>query len=150
MTVRVNGRLWRNGAAASGYVAIDREWRTGDVVDVGLPMSLRVETLPGAADMVAFVYGPVVLAGQLGRQGLLDGSQIIVNERESGTMLNATVEIPVLAADAATLTKRIVQDAHDPLTFRTAGIGRPRDVELVPFYRLAHARYTLYWKLVAP
>ena len=50
MAVRVNGRPWNAGAAASGYAAIDREWRNGDRVDVSLPMALRAEPLPGASD----------------------------------------------------------------------------------------------------
>jgi DUF1680 family protein len=148
MTVHVNGRRWNGAAAAGGYVAIDREWRTGDRVEVRLPMTLRAEPLPGTTDMVAFVYGPIVLAGRFGQDGLAPGSQIIVNERESGSMLKADIEIPVLAGDIATLTTRVRQDARDRLTFRTAGIGRPRDVELAPYYRLAHERYNLYWKVV--
>ncbi len=147
MAVRVNGRRWPGTVTASGYVAIEREWRSGDVVDVRLPMALRVEPLPGSEGVVAFLYGPLVLAGRLGREGLSPGSQIIVNERESGRMLNAAVEIPVLAGDAAALTPRMRQDRRDPLTFRTAGLGRPRDVELAPYYRLAHERYNLYWIL---
>jgi DUF1680 family protein len=148
MAVRVNGRRWNAGAGANGYVAIDREWRQGDRVQVRLPMTLRAELLPGTTDMVAFVFGPIVLAGRFGREGLAPGNQIIVNERESGSMLKADVEIPVLAGDVATLTKRIRRDPHAPLTFRTAGVGRPRDVELAPWFRLAHERYNLYWKVV--
>ncbi len=64
-------------------------------------------------------------------------------------MLNVDVDVPVLAGHPATLSEHLVQDARDPLTFRTAGIGRPRDVELAPFYRLAHERYNLYWKVIA-
>ena len=63
-------------------------------------------------------------------------------------MLNANVEIPVLAGDASTLTKRIRQDAHRPADVPNAGAGRPSDVELAPYYRLAHERYNLYWKVV--
>lgn len=148
MTVRVNGRRSRLAASPNGYVGIEREWRTGDVVDVRLPMTLRAEALPGAANLVAFAYGPIVLAGRLGHEGLAPGSQTIVNERESGNMLNAAIDIPVLVGDVDTITKRLVQDARDRLTFRTAGIGKPRDVELAPFYRLAHERYNLYWKVV--
>lgn len=148
MTVRVNGRPWRRPVGAAGYVEIDREWRTGDVVDVGLPMTLRAEPLPGTTDLVALVYGPIVLAGRLGRQGLTAGNQIIVNERESGTMLNAAVEVPAFAADrATTVLKQIRRDTHAALTFRTERIGDPRDVELMPYYRLAHERYNLYWRM---
>jgi DUF1680 family protein len=123
MTVRVNGRV--TGAVnASGYVAIDREWRNGDRVDVSLPMALRAEPLPGSSDHIAFVRGPIVLAGRFGREGLAPGNQIIVNERESGSMLNASVQIPTLRS-------------AEP----------PKDVELAPFYALAHERYNLYWKV---
>lgn len=148
MRMRVNGRRWNLFAAANGYVGIEREWRTGDLVEVQLPMTLRTEPLPGTNDVLAFVYGPIVLAGRLGREGLAPGNQIIVNERESGTMLNAAVEIPVLVGDRAKLPNRIRQDSRDPLTFRTSGIGRHRDVELAPFYRLARERYNLYWIVV--
>jgi hypothetical protein len=34
-----------------------------------------------------------------------------------------------------------------PLTFATQGIGQPADVTLVPFYRLHHQRYSVYWQL---
>jgi DUF1680 family protein len=148
MSVHVNGHRRNGEAAANGYVEIEREWRTGDLVEIQLPMTLRTEPLPGTNDVLAFVYGPIVLAGRLGRQGLSPGNQIIVNERESGTMLNAAVEIPVLVGDRAKLPNRIRQDSHDPLIFRTSGVGRPRDVELAPFYRLAHERYNLYWTVV--
>jgi len=148
MTVRVNGRPSGSRADRTGYVPIDREWRSGDRVDIALPMTLRTETLRGTTDTVAFVYGPVVLAGRLGRDGLAPGNQIIVNERESGTMLNAVVDVPVLSGDVATLPARLRQDPREPLTFHTAGAARPRDVALAPYSQLAHERYTLYWKVV--
>jgi len=148
LTIRLNGKRWIYPLATNNhYLPIDREWRTGDVVEIDLPMTLRVEPLPGTTDTVAFVYGPIVLAGRLGQEGLAPGNQLIVNERESGNMLKASPEIPVLAGDATTLTSKVRQDTRDPLTFRTNGIGRPHDVELAPYYRLAHERYTLYWKL---
>jgi len=149
MTIRVNGRSWNANASPAGYVPIDREWKTGDRVEIELPMTLSTELLQPTTDVVAFVYGPIVLAGRLGREGLAPGNQIIVNERESGTMLNAALDVPALAGDVTTLPKRVRQDPHDPLTFRTVDIGRPHDVELAPYSRLAHERYNLYWKVVS-
>ena len=35
-----------------------------------------------------------MLAGRLGTEGLTPGSQLIINERESGNMLKADVKIP--------------------------------------------------------
>jgi hypothetical protein len=147
MNIRVNGRRWNGTVGATGYVAIDREWRTPDRVEIDLPMTLRAEPLNATTDVVAFLYGPIVLAGRLGREGLAPGNQIIVNERESGTMLNAAIEVSELVGSIATLTQHCRQEPHDPLAFRTVGLGRPRDVELAPYYRLAHERYNLYWKV---
>jgi hypothetical protein len=37
-----------------------------------------------------------------------------------------------------------------PGVFRTAGAGRDRDVELVPFYRLHRRVYAAYWDILTP
>jgi DUF1680 family protein len=145
MTVTVNGRPWRATAAPNGYVPVRREWRAGDVVDVRLPMTLRTEPLPGVPNVVAFVYGPIVLAGRLGTEGVTPEAQIIKNERTSGNMLNAAVEVPALVGDVRDLVRRVRPVPNEPLTFETAGLGRPRDVRLAPYFRLAHERYNLYW-----
>jgi uncharacterized protein len=148
VTISVNGRRHTTSRQPGGYVALQRVWRDGDTVEVRLPMALRAEPLPGNPDLVAFVYGPVVLAGRLGREGLTPGADIIVNERTYGDVLNEKVEVPVLAGDAREVVSRIKPSAGEALTFRTEGIGRPHDVSLIPFYRVAHERYNLYWKVV--
>src|SRR4029079_3983118 len=75
MTIRVNRRSWNANARPAGYVPIDREWKTGDRVEIELPMTLSTELLQPTTDVVAFVYGPIVLAGRLGREGLAPGNQ---------------------------------------------------------------------------
>ncbi|HJQ35088.1 MAG TPA: beta-L-arabinofuranosidase domain-containing protein [Pyrinomonadaceae bacterium] len=147
-TVYVNGRRHTVSRQPGSYVPVKRLWRDGDTVAVHLPMSLRAEPLPGHADVVAFMYGPLVLAGRLGRQGLTPGADIIVNERTYGDVLNAEVSVPVLASDAREVVKHVVPSTGAALTFETKGVGRPSDVSLVPFHRVAHERYNLYWKLV--
>ncbi|UCG89303.1 MAG: glycoside hydrolase family 127 protein [Gemmatimonadota bacterium] len=147
MTVAVNGQRWDAAPDAAGYVPIRRAWRAGDVVEVRLPMELLVEPLPGVPDIVAFVYGPIVLAGRLGTEGVTPEAQIIKNERESGTMLNAAIEVPVLVGDPGDLVRHVRPVPGAPLTFETVGLGHPRDVQLAPFFRLAHERYTLYWSV---
>jgi hypothetical protein len=41
-----------------------------------------------------------------------------------------------------------VKPTGSPLSFRTDGLGRPRDVELRPFFRLADRRYTVYFDVL--
>jgi DUF1680 family protein len=147
VTITVNGRRHTTSRQPGGYVALNRVWRNGDTIEVHLPMSLRAEPLPGHTDLVAFMYGPLVLAGRLGREGLTPGADIIVNERTYGDMLNDKVEVPTLAADAREIVSHIEPSEVEALTFQTKGIGRPRDVTLIPYYRIAHERYNLYWKV---
>jgi DUF1680 family protein len=127
-------------ADASGYVAIARTWRTGDVIDVRLPMAVRTEPLPNAPEYVAFAYGPIVLAGRLGTEGVTPDAQIIKNERESGNMLNATIDVPVLVGDASQLARRVRPVRGEPLGVENLGLGRPPDVRRAPVHPQAHER----------
>ena len=147
-TVAVNGKAWQSDAKPRGYIAVKREWRSGDVVEVTLPMRLRAEALPGDPTRVAFLYGPLVLAGRLGRAGLFPGADILRNERTTGDILNVPVAVPTLAGSAESVLARIRPvSGGPPLTFETVGIGRPGDVTLVPYHLLHHERYNLYWQL---
>lgn len=148
-TVRINGGPLTNSTQPGSYITLDRTWRSGDVVDVDQPMTLRTEPLPGSPDMVAIVYGPIVLAGMLGKDGITPGADLIRNERTIGQVLNAQVEVPLLVGDRESILQKVKPVAGQPLMFRTEGLGRPRDVTLIPYFRIAHERYTLYWNLTA-
>jgi DUF1680 family protein len=89
VTLRVNGRA-APVEAAKGFAKIERVWRTGDIVELELPMSLRMEALPanpGPAytDMVAVLWGPLVLfpirqAGDIGPIRV-EGDALLESER---------------------------------------------------------------------
>jgi hypothetical protein len=111
-------------------------------------MTLRAEALPCTVDRAAVMYGPIVLVGALGRQGITPGSDLHVNERTIGSVLNEAIEVPELSGELAQIVKKIKTTAS-PLTFKTDGLGRPSDVDLVPYYRIAHERYNMYWKLAS-
>lgn len=150
VAVTINGKLWETTSEPGTYIKINRTWQDGDVVEVELPMALHSVLLPGTKDTVAFMYGPIVLAGKLGQQGMTPGSDTIINERNYGTPLNEPVEVPILAGDPATLVKQLKPSGDAPLTFITNGIGQPHDVTLIPYWKIAHERYSIYWKTVAP
>src|SRR5450759_697019 len=65
-SVKVNGAAVKTLPAAGSYVEVNRTWKTGDTVDIVLPKTLRVEPLPDNANRVALMWGPLVLAGDLG------------------------------------------------------------------------------------
>ena len=145
--VLVNGRQMASAVDAEGYIVIDRVWRARDTVDVRLPMQLRAEPLPGSSEHVAFAYGPLILAGRLGTDGVTNAEQIIRNERESGNMLNAAVDVPVLVGHPDSIAQTLRAVPGSPLAFEAHIPGSERVVQLAPFYTLAHERYLLYWPL---
>jgi hypothetical protein len=57
--------------------------------------------------------------------------------------------VPVFVGTAGSLLQHLRQTSQ-PLVFRTKNLGRPEDVTLVPFYRVAHQRYTVYWQVLSP
>jgi DUF1680 family protein len=145
----LNGRPATVTPARPGtYVTLDRTWRTGDVLEVRLPMGLRIEALPDDPTLVALLYGPILLAGDLGREGL-DQSRRYGPSAPPLARLKTPV-VPALVAERDRLPAAITPVAGTPLTFRTEGVGRPHDVTLVPFFRAFDVRYTVYWKLYTP
>jgi DUF1680 family protein len=149
VTVKVNGRDQATSDKPGSYIAVKRTWREGDVVDVELPMALRTELLPGTTDTVALVYGPIVLAGKLGQQGLRPGADIIINERTIGSVLNSPVEVPALVGEVSQIPGLYKPAAGSALTFTVEVPGRPEGLTFVPYYRMAHERYSIYWKVAA-
>lgn len=147
VAVSVNGRAIRVTPNAEGYIAIDREWRARDTVDVHLPMTVRAVPLPRAAEFVAFAYGPLVLAGRMGTDGVTPSAQIIKNERTSGNMLNSAMEIPFLTGTARNIETSVRPVKGASLTFEVPVGGSAHAVQLAPFNRLAHERYVLYWNV---
>jgi hypothetical protein len=53
----------------------------------------------------------------------------------------------VFVSDAKDVLSHVKPVAGKPLTFQTKGIGKPQDVTLIPFYRMHHQRYSVYWSL---
>jgi hypothetical protein len=146
--LRLNGAAVDAPVDASGYATIDREWRRGDTVDVVLPMSLRTEPLPGNPQMVAIFYGPIVLAGELGTEGMPEHGTFAWDQKAFEKW--PTPEVPVLVGDPASVVASLRPVDGEPLVFRTQGAGRPREVTLAPFFRIHHQRYAIYWPLAQP
>jgi hypothetical protein len=130
--VKINGASQKVAAKPGSYIDLKRTWKNGDRVEQTLPMSLRLETMPDNPHRVAILYGPTVLAGDLGA------------EEQSGTVSL----MPALVAEGNDPSSWIKPVAGAPVTFRTASVGRPGDVTLYPFYRMHHKRYAVYWDLL--
>lgn len=131
--VLVNGKLFADQSTPSSYVEIARTWKKGDVVEVKTPMRLSLEAMPDNPNRVAVKYGPIVLAGDLGAA--------------ADPAAGRPDFVPVLINGGREPQAWLTPVAGQSLTFKTVGVGKPRDVLLKPFYRTHDRRYTVYWDI---
>ncbi len=139
-TVKVNGKVLDASASPGSYLTISRTWKNGDRVEMALPMQLRIEAMPDDPKLQAVLYGPIVLAGDLGNDGLT--KEMIVGPNAPSRRTIAAMEIPAFRATTADPASWI-KAGDKPLTFRTT--GQPRDVTLAPISSIMDKRYSVKW-----
>lgn len=133
MEIAVNGKNVTIEGEPGSFVPVERTWKNGDRVEVMIPFSLRLEAMPDDLNRVAVMYGPLVLAGDLGpgddprRKDPLYVPVLMTQERDPAGWLEPVGE--------------------NPNEFRMHDVGRPRNVGLKPFYRIHDRRYTVYWDM---
>ena len=143
----LNGKKLDGFAAPGSFFVLDRTWRNGDTIKLSLPMRVRTEPTPDDPSVLAIMYGPLVLAGRLGTQGLT--AAIL---RAPPTKPRTVPEFPRNAAIAGPTLHPSGVDASawieqaGPLEFRTK--GQTQDVTLIPFNQILDERYAVYWKTV--
>jgi hypothetical protein len=145
--IKVNGAAVKGPGPAGSYVQVERTWRTGDRVELVLPKTLRLEPLPDNPRRAAILWGPLVLAGDLGP---LPQEWFGEESQRPSPKRPPRPTTPVLVAPGPALTDWIKPVEGRPGDFRTVGAGRDRDVELVPFYRLQRRWYAAYWDILTP
>jgi hypothetical protein len=110
-------------------------------------MDLHAQAMPDDPGLQAFLYGPIVLAGKLGRQGLTydqmygDPKDAMNNYYLQGKPVPAP-DFRAPSRDPAAWIKPV---ADQPLTFRTT--GQAQDVTLIPLNQLFEERYAVYWRV---
>jgi DUF1680 family protein len=150
MTVTINGKSEPVNAKPGSYASIEREWKNGDTVQIRWPMSLRLEAMPDDPKIIAVLYGPIVLVGDLGREGLTEALRYGPNAPQVNRL--PSIAIPVFLGEVKDVLGRVkpAPGAGAPLNFQTVGLGQPQDVRLIPLFRAPDERYTVYWKVLTP
>ncbi len=147
-TAALNGHMLDGFAAPGGYFVLDRTWRNGDTVAVKLPMSLHLHAMPDDPTLAAVMYGPLVLVGRLGTDGLTP--DVLRAEPTKPRTVPEYKEKPIAAPELRTrgseLSAWIQRGSERELEFRT--VGQARQVTLVPFHTIFDERYAVYWRLV--
>ena len=148
-TARLNGRVLEGFAAPGGYYVLDRTWKDGDTVALTLPMRLHLQALPDDPAMQAVMYGPLVLVGRLGTEGLTPGVLRAepTKPRTVPEYKSEPVPAPAFTAKGTGPADWITRTTARSLEFRTT--GQQQDVTFVPFHTLFDERYAVYWKITA-
>ena len=125
--VKVNGKPVSIVTGPSSYVAIDRQWKKGDVVEMTFPMHNSIKYLPNLPQYIALMHGPVMLA-MIGKKLPVDQAPILINN------------------NLEDIANQLQPVAGKPLHF-TLSTRMENEIrhELMPFFELHDARYMMYW-----
>jgi DUF1680 family protein len=142
----VNGRRLEAFASPSSWLVLDRLWKSGDRIEVSLPMSLRAAPMPDDSTLQAIAYGPVVLAGRLGTAGLTSANLRAekTKPRTVPEYKGEAVPAPKVAAASGDVLAA-VRRAGTGIAFELATEKGP--LRLDPLSSVIDERYGVYWKL---
>jgi hypothetical protein len=147
--VKINNQALEAVADPGSYLAIRRVWQDGDTVSIGLPMALRQEPLPGDDSVTAVLYGPLVLAADLG-PGPADGPRTVIHSGSTAPdNIPSPDPLPKTNAGPGIGPDQWVQtESKSELRFNVAGEGAKH--ELMPMYQIRDQRYAVYWQIGNP
>ena len=148
--VSVNGKPVQLISGPSSYVAIDRQWKKGDVIEVTFPMHNSVKYLPNEPQYVALMHGPILLGMKTGTEDLahLVADDSRFGQYASGKKLPVN-EAPILINNNIDEIASQIKDIEGkPLHFmlETKVVnGSNGACELQPFFEIHDSRYMMYW-----
>ena len=143
--VKVNGKAVEGRAEPSSFLTVKRTWKSGDRIEIDMPMTVRVQSTPDDPKVQAYLYGPSVLAGDLGSEGLTAESyhgtptEMVKNHFLRGE----PAAVPVLTPQGEPASW-IRRNDGARASFRMT--GQPGNLTMVPFSRIGKQRYAIYWK----
>lgn len=143
--VKINGKKLRVRTNSNGYIEIDRTWKNGDEILVKYDMKLHWESAPDNKNVAALLYGPVVLAGKLGTEGMKAPAPYS-NPKLYNDYYTYDYNIPENIEN-----KTIVRSIKPERSFVKKGDGlkfiSDKGVELEPLFDVHRQRYAVYWKI---
>jgi DUF1680 family protein len=140
--VLVNGRALEFVPQPGTYLNLTREWKAGDTIELEMPMHLERVVLGEDPTWQAFVYGPVVLAGQFPRGEL---SARLLHGEEDPKVNESPIPVPALA-DKGAVEQWIIPVKDQPLTFRTTA-ATGEEITLKPINE-SWQRFAVYFQVV--
>lgn len=152
--ITVNGTR-QNLTAENGFFVLTG-LQAGDVIEYTMPMEVEVVEAPDNASFVAFKYGPVVLAAELGDKDI-EASQangILVRVGTEDTEAKDTIIIQNMSVDEwkANIAENLVriQDSEDGNIQFALKNTDSEELIFSPYYKIHDQRYGIYMNLEEP
>jgi hypothetical protein len=151
----VDGQPVTDVPAPGSYVEISRAWKTGDTIELTLPKALHLEPIANDPHRVAIMWGPLMLAGDLGPEPARAAG------RGNAPRESAAVAIPTIVTDSRNPADWLKPVNGKPGTFRPDGVtqwdtksatrgSEPPEIDLIPFYREHRRVYMGYFDIYTP
>ena len=132
--IKVNGKAQPDDSQPGSYATISRTWKTGDRLEVVMPMTLRTEGFKADSNRLAFFQGPLVLCARVDAKN--PPHTVGMGGREPMTQA-----FTVVTGKANTFAP---PPGLFPVPGDTNNVGVPFFLE--PFYQVhADAHYNVYW-----
>ncbi len=152
--VLVNGEKQKVTTTNNGYVAIKREWKNDDEVEVDFSMEAKTEYLPDGSAWASIIYGPIVLAAETDTTDLVG---LWADDSRMGHVANGPLypinEAPIIVSDKQNIGDFLIPVEGEPLHFKLDShlvSDKYNNLVLRPFYEIHEARYMTYWPVVSP
>ena len=147
ITIKINGRRVSVKQKPGYYITLNRKWLVGDKVEISFPMKLRIAPANDNPNVAAIMYGPLVLAGEMGTEGFIQcapySNPELFNDYYTYNYNVPDNIIKSLKIDRKNIGKSIVQVEGRPLTFKAV----EENIILRPLYDIHRQRYVVYWNL---
>lgn len=153
LEIKVNGEAV-NYETDGGYAVITREWANKDSVDVRIPLGFTTSNMVDGLNTVAFKYGPVLLAADLGTDNMTTtytGMSVIIPEKSVLAGIDNVIDDSLTLKNG--LTGKEVRNNPDAC-FERVGEGlefklvcADKELTFIPYYSLYNVRYGIYWAL---
>ena len=146
--VKVNGKPVNIVTGPSSYVAISRQWKKGDVVEITFPMHNSIKYLPNEPQYIAMMHGPIMLAAKTGTEDL---AHLIADDSRFGQYAGGKKlpinEAPILVNNNLDdIANQLHPVAGKPLHFTlSTKMENAIRSEIQPFFEIHDARYMMYW-----
>jgi DUF1680 family protein len=144
--VKINGRNVKISQKPGSYIVLKKIWKTGDKIDITYPMSLHLIATNDNPNMAAVVYGPIVLAGDLGTEGIESPAPYGKDQLDFRNTAVPDNIVTTLNINGKKLNDWLIPVNGKQLVFKTTGVAS-KEITMIPYYQIDKQRYIIYWNM---